>query len=108
MLLKLLIGNNRPLVFPPREEVQDGIKWEYEIRTHETKVWHVTEFNAQELDSSSYGHFHSDDTYVVRWRYSIHQLGKKNNSYVSKICDKSRMDNIYNNSNKTLWRVLRH
>lgn len=100
------INNNKSVVLLPREEVQDGIKWEYEIKTHDTKVWHVTEFSAQELDSSSYGHFHSDDTYVVRWHYSIHQIGKTNNYHLSayfimKIKLQDNYDNNYDN-NKSL------
>lgn len=54
----------------------DGIKWEQEMSTSELDVWHVSESNHSKLSTSSFGQFHSGDTYVIRWKYNINQISQ--------------------------------
>jgi len=39
-------------------------------------VWHILEYEYTELPESSVGHFHSGDSYVVRWLYTITVTGE--------------------------------
>ncbi|XP_043910923.1 supervillin-like [Protopterus annectens] len=49
-----------------------------EIQTNGVNVWHVREFDYEEVPQESVGHFHEGDTYVVKWRYTVSKLvGKR-------------------------------
>ncbi|KAL1421896.1 hypothetical protein MTO96_022608 [Rhipicephalus appendiculatus] len=49
---------------------------QYYINTMAIKVWHIMEYEHKTLPESSYGQFHSGDTYVVRWQYTVSQTGR--------------------------------
>ncbi|XP_064474820.1 supervillin-like isoform X2 [Ornithodoros turicata] len=49
----------------------------YEIATLGVKVWHTTEYEHRALPKTSYGQFHSGDTYVIRWQYMVTQTGRQ-------------------------------
>ncbi|KAG0413005.1 hypothetical protein HPB47_009851 [Ixodes persulcatus] len=49
---------------------------QYTISTLGLRVWHITEYEHRALPESSYGQFHSGDTYVVRWLYTVTQTGR--------------------------------
>lgn len=44
---------------------------EFVINTMSVTVWHVQEFDSTELNSKSLGHFHSGDSYIIRWIYNV-------------------------------------
>lgn len=44
-------------------------------------VWHVSEVERYELSNSSYGQFHSDDVYIIRWRYKLVASGNTYDNY---------------------------
>ena len=46
----------------------------HNVQTIAIDVWHVTETERSELSKSSYGQFHSDDVYIIRWRYKLTPL----------------------------------
>ena len=46
----------------------------HNVQTISIDIWHVTETDRDELPKSSYGQFHSDDVYIVRWRYKLQPL----------------------------------
>lgn len=48
----------------------------YEVTTKSVNVWHIEEFSSSELPEDSRGQFYSDDSYVVRWIYSITVTGE--------------------------------
>ncbi|CAM1309576.1 SVIL (predicted) [Pycnogonum litorale] len=56
----------------------------YEIETRSIKVWHVQEHGTNEVSGSSYGHFYSSDTYVIRWFYTVVQTGRSLSGGASK------------------------
>lgn len=43
----------------------------HQVQTLSVNIWHVSDNDRMELPKSSYGQFHSDDVYVVRWRYKL-------------------------------------
>ncbi|CAM4930060.1 unnamed protein product [Rotaria socialis] len=43
----------------------------HDIQTISLNVWHVSENERYEVSKSSYGQFHSDDVYIIRWRYKL-------------------------------------
>lgn len=49
----------------------------YEISTLGVTMWHIQEYEHTELPKSSVGQFHSGDSYVVRWQYSITVTGNE-------------------------------
>jgi len=48
----------------------------YTITTLDVNVWRISEFAKTAIDSDSLGHFYSTETYVVRWHYSVMQVGR--------------------------------
>lgn len=48
----------------------------FEIETRGVQIWHVQEFGTEKVCEESWGQFHSGDTYVVRWHYTVIQTGK--------------------------------
>lgn len=40
-------------------------------------MWHVAEFESEEVPDASLGQFFSTDSYVIRWQYSISYTGKR-------------------------------
>ncbi|KAG8227448.1 hypothetical protein J437_LFUL011812 [Ladona fulva] len=49
----------------------------YEIATIGVTMWHISEFEHEEVPAESIGQFHSDGTYVVRWLYQITVSGRE-------------------------------
>ncbi|KAK7873808.1 hypothetical protein R5R35_005791 [Gryllus longicercus] len=49
----------------------------YEISTIGVSVWHIQEYESSQLPSISVGQFHSEDSYVVRWQYSVTVTGRE-------------------------------
>ncbi|XP_069701361.1 uncharacterized protein [Periplaneta americana] len=49
----------------------------YEITTLGVSVWHILEYEHAELPETSIGQFHSGDSYVVRWLYTITVTGRE-------------------------------
>ncbi|XP_021928560.1 uncharacterized protein LOC110834074 isoform X3 [Zootermopsis nevadensis] len=49
----------------------------YEITTLGVSVWHILEYEHTQLPESSVGQFHSGDSYVVRWLYTITVTGRE-------------------------------
>ncbi|CAF1286362.1 unnamed protein product, partial [Rotaria sordida] len=43
----------------------------HDVQTISLMVWHVSDNERYELSKSSYGQFHSDDVYIIRWRYKL-------------------------------------
>ena len=43
----------------------------HDVQTISLNVWHVSENERHELSKSSFGQFHSDDVYIIRWRYKL-------------------------------------
>ncbi|CAF3541406.1 unnamed protein product [Adineta steineri] len=43
----------------------------HDVQTISLNLWHVSENERHELDNSSYGQFHTDDVYIIRWRYKL-------------------------------------
>lgn len=54
-----------------------------------SQVWHITEYEHRALPESSYGQFHSGDTYVVRWLYTVTQTGRLEDGDSGEICHQS-------------------
>uniref|UniRef100_A0A8D8YEG1 Supervillin n=1 Tax=Cacopsylla melanoneura TaxID=428564 RepID=A0A8D8YEG1_9HEMI len=48
-----------------------------EIRTLDTKVWHIEEFETTALPQPSHGQFFSGDSYIIRWHYSVTITGRE-------------------------------
>ena len=48
----------------------------YEITNLSVMAWHVAETDYSPLGSDWAGQFHSEDTYVVRWRYKVALTGR--------------------------------
>lgn len=46
------------------------------VNTSDVKMWHITEFESEEMARECLGQFYSTDSYVVRWTYSISYTGK--------------------------------
>ena len=49
---------------------------QYEITTLEVTAWHVAESDYNKLPDTWSGQFHSEDTYVVRWKYKVALTGR--------------------------------
>ena len=47
---------------------------QYIVETLGVKCWYVEENDSRPLPESFSGQFHSQDTYVVRWKYKVHIL----------------------------------
>lgn len=58
-------------------EMYEGLRREFEILTLGIDVWHILEYEHFKLDPPSHGHFHEEDTYVIRWHYMVTQAGLK-------------------------------
>ncbi|CAF0899341.1 unnamed protein product [Rotaria sp. Silwood1] len=43
----------------------------HDVQTISLNVWHVSDNERYEVVKSSYGQFHSDDVYIIRWRYKL-------------------------------------
>ena len=52
----------------------------HHIQTLTVNVWHISDNERSELPRTSYGQFHSDDVYVVRWRYKLRPLDNSQSS----------------------------
>ncbi|XP_026814531.1 supervillin isoform X1 [Rhopalosiphum maidis] len=50
---------------------------EFVINTIGVTVWHVREFDSTELELKSTGHFHSGDSYIIRWTYNVSIQGRE-------------------------------
>ncbi|KAL1451981.1 hypothetical protein WDU94_006302 [Cyamophila willieti] len=48
-----------------------------EVKTLDTKVWHIEEFETTALPSSSHGQFFSGDSFIIRWHYSVTITGRE-------------------------------
>ena len=70
----------RTVVFPCRIDSHEGLRREYEVLTLSIVVWHVAEYEHYRVAEESFGQFHEGDTYVVRWHYTISQVGKSQKS----------------------------
>ncbi|XP_071451074.1 supervillin isoform X2 [Hetaerina americana] len=49
----------------------------YEISTIGVTMWHVSEFEHEEVEEQSLGQFHSGGTYVIRWHYQVTVSGRE-------------------------------
>ena len=49
---------------------------QYEITTLSVTAWHVAETDYNKLPDTWNGQFHSEDTYVVRWKYKVALTGR--------------------------------
>ena len=49
----------------------------HDVQTMTLNVWHVSENERHELPEASYGQFHSDDVYIIRWRYKLVASGEE-------------------------------
>lgn len=49
----------------------------FEISTTSVTVWHIQEFESTELTGSSVGQFHSGDSFVIRWSYTVTVTGRE-------------------------------
>jgi len=49
----------------------------HDVQTISIDVWHVSENERHEVSESSYGQFHSDDVYIIRWRYKLVASGNE-------------------------------
>lgn len=47
-----------------------------EIATKDVTVWHISEYDYSKISSDSMGQFHMEDSYVVRWHYTITVTGE--------------------------------
>ncbi|XP_022243845.1 supervillin-like isoform X3 [Limulus polyphemus] len=56
----------------------------FEITTNCVKVWHILEYKHSPMPLGSYGQFHSGDTYVVRWQYTVKNTGRDLSGQASK------------------------
>ena len=56
-----------------------------EISTREVTVWHINEYEYSEVPSKSVGQFHEEDSYVIRWHYTITITGKNKKKKISGI-----------------------
>ncbi|CAF0935876.1 unnamed protein product [Adineta ricciae] len=43
----------------------------HDVQTISLNVWHVSDNERHEVNKSSYGQFHTDDVYIIRWRYKL-------------------------------------
>ncbi len=59
-----------------RHEDMEGFIREVDILTLGVSVWHVLEYDHYKMPDDSYGQFHEEDTYVVRWQYMIANAGQ--------------------------------
>ncbi|XP_025422074.1 supervillin isoform X2 [Sipha flava] len=50
---------------------------EFVINTISVTVWHVQEFDSTEMGPKSVGHFHSGDSYIIRWMYNVSIQGRE-------------------------------
>jgi supervillin len=50
------------------------------------KAWNISEFSKCESDKTLLGHFYSEETYVIRWQYSVTQIGRDLKGNKSKHC----------------------
>lgn len=48
----------------------------FRISTISLKIWHISEYGYKLLPEESWGQFHNNDTYVVRWQYMISNTGR--------------------------------
>ncbi|XP_050475716.1 supervillin isoform X7 [Bombus huntii] len=65
------------------------------VTTMGIKVWHIDEFSHSLLDDSSVGQFHSADSYIVYWMYSVTVTGRELSGLPSKHSAKGRDRSVY-------------
>ncbi|XP_060818498.1 supervillin isoform X1 [Bombus pascuorum] len=65
------------------------------VTTMGIKVWHIDEFSHSLLDDSSVGQFHSGDSYIVYWMYSVTVTGRELSGLPSKHSAKGRDRSVY-------------
>lgn len=51
------------------------LKRYYLVSTLDVQMWHVAEFDSEEVSRESLGQFYSTDSYVIKWVYSISYTG---------------------------------
>ncbi|XP_014471011.1 PREDICTED: supervillin-like isoform X2 [Dinoponera quadriceps] len=71
------------------------LKKEYVVTTTSVMVWHIDEFSHTLLDGSSIGQFHSGDSYIVQWTYSVTITGRELSGLPSKHSAKGRDRSVY-------------
>ena len=49
---------------------------QYEVTTLQVTAWHVEESDYTCLPDTWRGQFHTEDTYVVRWKYKVALTGR--------------------------------
>lgn len=47
-----------------------------ELATLAVDAWHIREFDDFEIPPESVGQLHEGDTYVIRWKYSVTNVGE--------------------------------
>lgn len=47
-----------------------------ELKTVAVETWHVQEFDDSEIPLESTGQLHEEDSYVIRWTYTINTVGQ--------------------------------
>ncbi|KAG5854813.1 hypothetical protein ANANG_G00041740 [Anguilla anguilla] len=48
-----------------------------QLATVAVDVWHIREFDDYEIPKESCGQMHEGDTYVIRWKYSVSNVGEQ-------------------------------
>ncbi|CAG7834921.1 unnamed protein product [Allacma fusca] len=48
----------------------------FTITTLDVKAWNISEFSKSEVDETSLGQFYSEETSVIRWQFSVSQIGR--------------------------------
>uniref|UniRef100_A0A3B4B2D0 HP domain-containing protein n=1 Tax=Periophthalmus magnuspinnatus TaxID=409849 RepID=A0A3B4B2D0_9GOBI len=48
-----------------------------ELATVAVEAWHIKEHSEEEVPQDSLGQLHEEDAYIIRWKYSITTLGKR-------------------------------
>lgn len=49
----------------------DGITRRFWVESIDVCMWHMSEFSRVQLQPSSLGQFHEENTYVIRWSYTV-------------------------------------
>ncbi|XP_059216277.1 uncharacterized protein LOC106082465 isoform X10 [Stomoxys calcitrans] len=56
----------------------------FEIISKSCEKWQINEFNFDEVDTDSYGHFYSAESYIVKWIYQINVTVRELSGGISK------------------------
>ncbi|XP_031552227.1 supervillin-like isoform X2 [Actinia tenebrosa] len=68
----------------------------FSVTTVDVKVWHVKEYGYNAMPEEDYGHFHSCEGYIVRWKYCVKRTGVKSlKGKTSRIEDVGRDKIVY-------------